>query len=114
MKYEDKIFLQHIIDEISKIEKSSKTLTKEKFEKNVDLQDAMIRRLEVIGEATKNISDKLKKENNSIEWKKIAGTRDVIIHSYFDVDLSLIWVIITDEIPKLKKNIETILNKLNN
>lgn len=109
MKYEDKIYLQHILDEITKIENTAVKLTKEKFDKNVDVQDAMIRRLEVIGEATKNLSEKLKKDNPKIEWKKIAGTRDIVIHSYFDVDLSLIWEIIVTYIPKLKKDITSIL-----
>ena len=65
--------------------------------------DATVRRLEVIGEAIKNISEKIKKEYSEIEWRKIAGTHDTIIHSHSNIDLDITWNIIKKDIPDLRK-----------
>jgi len=64
--------------------------------------DAVIRNLEIIGEAVKNIPDKFKRENPQIEWKRIARLRDILIHAYFGIDLDIIWEIIKTKIPELK------------
>ena len=105
----DVIFLRHILEEIAKIERSVDGLTEEDFKKDQDTQDATLRRLEVIGEAVKNLSAKLKSTHPSIDWKKIAGTRDVIIHAYFRVDLGLTWEIARKDLAILKKETEKIL-----
>lgn len=107
----DKVFLKHIIDSIDDIENSTKNLTKKEFKANKDIIDATIRRIEIIGEAVKNISDKLKKKYPDIEWKKIAGTRDILIHAYFSVDLELIWDIIQKDLKKLRRNVQDIITK---
>jgi len=105
----DIIYLKHILEEIAKVGSSLNKISKTNFKNNVDLQDANIRRLEVIGEATKNISLKLKNSYPDVEWKLIAGTRDILIHAYFSVDLDLVWGIIKNDLPKFKKMIEKIL-----
>ncbi len=112
MKKEDDIYLKHVLESISDIEKSLKNISKENFSKNKDVQDAIIRRIEIIGEAIKNISEKTKKKYPETEWKKIAGTRDVLIHSYFSVDIDLVWEIVQRDLPILKKQIKDILNKI--
>ncbi|MCL4362744.1 DUF86 domain-containing protein [Candidatus Parvarchaeota archaeon] len=78
--------------------------------KNNEKQDAVIRELAVIGEASKNISDSFKVKNNFIEWKKLAGVRDIVVHQYFNIDLDIIWDIIKYDLPELKKKLETIKN----
>lgn len=78
-------------------------MTKEKFFESLTIQDAVIRRLTIIGEAVKNIPDSLRKNYPKIAWRKIAGLRDVLIHAYFGVDMELVWKIIKDDIPELKK-----------
>lgn len=84
--HKDIPYVKHILDSINDIEESTRKLSKEKFKKNKDVKDATLRGLEIIGEAAKNISDKLKKKYPKIEWAKIAGTRDVPIHHYFGVN----------------------------
>ena len=105
MKHKDLPYIHHILDEISKIENSSYKLTKELFESNVDLIDAMIRRIEIIGEAVKNLSPHLKERYTNISWENIAGMRDKLIHKYFEVDLDVVWNVISTDIPKLKEKI---------
>ena len=67
--------------------------------------------IEVIGEAAKNIPTEFRKKHNAIPWKQIAGLRDKIIHEYFGIDLGNVWKVVTEDIPKLKKDIVEILKK---
>ena len=105
MNPNDVTYIKHILDAINDIESSIKGLSKEKFQKSKDIRDACVRRLEIIGEAVKNISQETKAKYPLIEWKKIAGTRDMIIHSYFNVDLDIVWDIIKKDLPDLKTKI---------
>lgn len=109
MKKVDSIFLKHIVDAISDIQESVEGLTRESFESDKDVRDATLRRLEVIGEAVKNLSEETKSKYKKVEWKKIAGTRDVIIHAYFNVDWDLVWDIVIEDIVKLKAYVKEIL-----
>ena len=109
MKKETKIFLGHILDSIEIIEKHSKKMTKEKFSKDLKTQDAVIRRIEIIGEAARNISADFRKSHRETEWKEIAGMRDKLIHEYFGVDIDVVWKTLKKDIPKLKKQILKLL-----
>ena len=111
MKRDVGLFLEDIIEQIELIEKSTERVEKNEFLKNKDLQDATIRRLEIMGEATKNISESIRKKYLDIEWKKIAGIRDIIIHAYFELDLDLIWDLIRNKLSILKKKIKSILDE---
>lgn len=111
MKKDPLVFIGHILDEIIKIENSIKNLSKKDFKEDVDIQDATMRRLEIIGEATKNLPDKFKNKHKEIPWNKITGTRDKLIHHYFGVDLDLTWKIVKEEVPDLKKKIQGILKE---
>jgi uncharacterized protein with HEPN domain len=108
MNERDVVYCRHILDAILDIEKSIGSLSKKEFESNKDVKDATLRRLEVIGEAVKYISNELKDKYPFIPWKKIAGTRDVIIHAYFNVDWNLVWDILKKDILELKENIKNI------
>lgn len=103
--HENLPYIMHILDSISDIDDSICDMSKKEFKESKDVKDAVVRRLEVIGEAAKNISKDLKEDYPEIEWKKIAGTRDVMIHAYFSVDLDIVWEIITKDLPILKKQI---------
>ncbi len=107
-----KIFLGHILDNIEKIENTFAGLSETEYSKNVDIQDATLRRLEVIGEAVKNLPPAFRKKHVGVPWKKMAGIRDVLIHEYFGVDMYLVWKISVTDIPKLKKQILKIVEKL--
>lgn len=112
--HKDLPYINHIIDAINDIQESTKNLSKTQFRKNKDVRDATLRRLEIIGEASKNISDNTKKIHPDIEWKKIAGTRDILIHHYFGVDTNTVWDVVKKDIPILKKAVLKIRDELNN
>ena len=110
----DNAYLQHILDAISNIEKFIEGITKEEFTKNLEKQYAILRGLEIIGEAAKNLSRELKRKYPHIPWKEIAGMRDKLIHQYFGVNLDLVWETVKTKLPELKNQISIILNENKN
>ena len=109
MKKDPKVFLAHILESIQLVQEYSKGTTQAMFYKNRSLQDAIIRRLEIIGEAVKNLPPAFKEKYPDIPWKKIAGMRDILIHEYFSVDLTLTWQVVKHELPLIKKQLSEIL-----
>lgn len=105
------IFIEHILDAIEKIEMFMKGVSRENFQKNIQLQDALIRRIEIIGEAVKNLPKEFRNKYENIPWGDIAGMRDKLTHHYFGVDLEIVWKSVNEEIPELKKYIKNILEK---
>ena len=97
--------LNDIKTEIANLENFTKGLTFESFQKDVKTIYAVVRSIEVVGEAVKNIPQEVRDRNPGIPWKDIAGTRDVLIHGYFAVDLKIIWEVIEKDLPKLKEHI---------
>jgi len=110
----DNAYLQHILDAISNIEKFIEGITKEEFTKNLEKQYAVLRGLEIIGEAAKNLSRELKRKYPHIPWKEIAGMRDKLIHQYFGVNLDLVWETVKTKLPELKNQISIILKENKN
>ncbi len=105
MKRLIKLFIQDIVEQINDIESFSKNISKESLSKNKLRRNALARCLEIIGEAVKNIPTNIREKYPEIEWRKIAGLRDIIIHAYFDVDVDIVWEIINKDIPIFKKQI---------
>lgn len=105
MKRELGLFIEDILDSIKLIEKYIGGSSKESFGSNQKLKDSITRRLEIIGEAVKNIPNDFKEKYPEVPWKKISGLRDVIIHAYFDIDLDITWEIIKKDLPDLKGKI---------
>ena len=99
----DRVYLKHILDAISDIEQFTLGISQEDFFNNREKQYAVLRALEIIGEATKNLSSQLKTEYSDVNWKKIAGMRDKLIHAYFGVNLPLVWETVKTDLPQLKK-----------
>lgn len=107
-KRDTTLFIQDILENINDAEEFSKDLTKENLLDNKLKQNAIIRCLEIIGEAVKNIPNSFREKYPNIEWVKIAGMRDVIIHGYFRVDLDAVWRALKKDLPILKKQIEKV------
>ena len=104
----DQVYLEHILEAISKIESFVNGLTKFDFDRNVLIQDAVIRNFEIIGEATKKISKQFTQKHSGIPWQDMAGMRDKLIHDYLDVDLDVIWRTIESDLPLMKEMLSKI------
>lgn len=105
------VFLKHILDAINLIEGYLKDKSYEEFKNNRMLQDAVIREIEIIGEAAKNLSKEFRNKHSDIPWRQIAGMRDKLIHGYFGVDLDAVWDTATRDIPSLKRELQEIIKK---
>jgi uncharacterized protein with HEPN domain len=91
---------------------ATSNVTEEEFAKDKILQDAILRRVEVLGESSKRVSDEFKEKYPEIPWREIAGTRDVIVHNYDGVDMHEVWLIATRDIPKLLPHLEKMLSEV--
>lgn len=111
---DNKIYLDDILQCIQQIEEYINAISYDQFEKDIKSQDAVLRRLEIIGEAVKNLSQELRNSHPSIPWKEIAGMRDILIHEYAGVLLRRVWNTIQEDIPPLKKEIQSIIQSSQN
>jgi len=105
---DDLAYIEHILLSISKINIYTEGITRTVFEKDEMIQDAVIRNIEIIGEATKKISDNVKSVYYEIPRKEMAGMRDKLIHDYMGVDIDVVWKTIQSDIPYLN----TLLKKI--
>jgi len=112
MKKDVNIFVLHIFDNIKAIEKFTKNFEFDDFVKDEKTIYAVVRAIEIMGEAVKNIPMDFRDKHKEIEWKKIAGTRDKLIHEYFGVDLKLTFKIVKEDIPELKEKMLALLKEL--
>ncbi len=110
-KRSDIDLLNDILICMDKIESYLDGLTYDQFGNDSKTQDAIIRNVEIIGEAVKYLSNSIKTRYRNIPWKEIAGTRDRLIHGYFGVNIDIVWEIATMDIPELKAQIEEIKNE---
>lgn len=109
MKKDPTIFLTHILESINLLEKYLQNVTEEQFLASEEKQDLAVRRIEVIGEAAKNIPETFRNQYPDIPWKQISGMRDILIHKYFGINMDRVWETATQFIPPLKKQIKSIL-----
>ena len=109
MRKDNLLYIEHILESIKNILSFNNELDQKGFLDNKMIQDATIRNLEIIGEATKGLSEDFKLRHPEIEWKKMAGMRDKLIHDYIGVDLWAVWEVVDKILPELKDQIANIL-----
>lgn len=104
-------YLRHILDEAEYLVTHSQGLSYERFIRDETLKRAFVKSIEVIGEATKQVPEAARQKYPHIEWRAMAGMRDKLIHEYFGVDYDIVWDVVTSKIPRLRREIEVILQK---
>jgi len=107
---DDKVYLSHILDAIEKIETYLTGQTYESFATNNMIIDAVVRELEIIGEATNHLSDLLRESHPEIPWRDAIDMRNILIHEYFGVRTHLVWDTCKEDLPELKKLIDDLLD----
>ncbi len=106
---DDSVYLRHILEAIGIVGEYLTDIDYETFSGTRLLQDGVVRQFEIIGEATKNLSQEVRQISPKIPWKNMAGMRDKLIHQYFGVDIKAVWVTAQDDLPPLEKAIERLL-----
>lgn len=106
-----RLFIEDMLEAISKVEQFTQGSHEEGFERNALVSSAVIRQLEVLGEAAANVPETVRADYPDIPWRRIVGLRNMLIHVYFQVDLSIIWQIITVNLPETKEQLEEMLKK---
>lgn len=112
MKKDPVIFLKHILESIEKIELYIRNMPEKEFLKSSQTQDAVIRRIEILGEAVRNLPTDFMETHSGFDWKVIIRTRDKLIHGYFGVDLEIVWGVIKKDLPELKTKIAALIKEL--
>ena len=111
MSFDPRDYLRHILVEADYLMSEGAGLTLDQFMVDETLRRAFVRSLEIIGEAAKKISDTFRLSHPHVEWRAMAGMRDRLIHDYFGVDYQLVWDVIENRIPELRRQIASILEE---
>jgi uncharacterized protein with HEPN domain len=106
---EDITYLRHILDAIARIESYVVDVDQARFETTPLIQDAVVRQVQIIGEATKRLSNDLRTSSNAVPWRNIAGMRHKLVHDYMGVDLVAVWLTVREDLTPLRRSIEEVL-----
>lgn len=109
MKKDDTVYLRHILDAVEQIEDYLKGVSADQFLQTRLLQDGVVRQLEIVGEASRNLSDEFRQKYSEVPWGQIIALRNRMIHAYFNVNLQIVWEIVQDDLPPLKQHVKRIL-----
>jgi uncharacterized protein with HEPN domain len=104
-----KVWLEDILEAVQKIRAYTEGMSQKTFAADPKTLDAVVRNLEIVGEAIKKIPDEVRSKHPAVDWKKIAGLRDILIHEYFGIDVEIIWDIVQNKLPVLEKQVKQIL-----
>lgn len=107
-------YLRHILDETKYLMGRSHGLSKDEFIRDETLKRAFVRSIEIIGEAAKKVPDDFKQKYAHIEWRAIAGMRDKLIHDYFGIDYDIVWDVVINKLPGLRREVEQIIRSESN
>lgn len=111
MNRDYKLFVKDILDCINKIEEFVKGISYEDFVKDDKTSSAVVRKLEVIGEASKNVPKEIRQRYKELPWSDMAGMRDKIIHFYFGIDYEIVWKVIKERLPQIRPSIKKIVDE---
>lgn len=106
---DDFVYIKHMMDAIGAVEEYTRDIRREDFLKDRKTQDAVIRELSIIGEATSLISESFKMKHKEMPWTEMKGMRNRVIHGYFSIDLNTIWEVVTNDLPRLKGGLELLV-----
>lgn len=109
MLRDPKVLFHDVLDGICKISRYTEGMTSEHFHDDEKTVDAVVRNLEIIGEAVKQVPENLRDRYTDVDWQRIAGLRDVLIHGYFGVDLDIVWDIVQNKLPVLQEQVSKII-----
>jgi len=108
MSRDYKVYLEDVLEAIRKIREFTAGLTLDTFSQDAKTLDAVVRNLEIIGEAVKHLPDNVRARYPGLDWKKIAGLRDILIHEYFGVNVEVIWDVVQHKLPDLEKAVRAL------
>jgi uncharacterized protein with HEPN domain len=111
MPRDSRVYLEDILEATRKITTYTGSLSKSAFLEDEKTLDAVVRNLEVIGEAVKKLPEDLRAQHSAVEWKKIAWLRDILIHEYFGLDAEIVWDIVQTKVPALDQEVRRMLNE---
>jgi uncharacterized protein with HEPN domain len=108
----DAVYLHHILDAINRIQGYTAGVSYDQFLQDSLLQDGVVRQLGIIGEAAKNVSSPFRDAHPELPWRQMTGTRDKLIHGYFEVNLFIVWDTVQSDLPPLKQQVERIIEEM--
>jgi uncharacterized protein with HEPN domain len=112
LRRDPSFYITHMLESIDLVEQFISGVDKVGYMGNVEKQEAIVRRISIMGEASKGVPDEVKGRYSDVPWRRIASMRDILIHGYFRVDLDLVWTVATEELGPLRRRLMVILDEL--
>ena len=109
MKRDDTVYLLHILDAIGLVEEYTRGMSENEFLGNSMAHDAVVRQIEIIGEAARNVSDEFQRKHPGLPWMKKISIRNKITHEYFNVNYAIVWDTVKDDLPSLKRSVKKLI-----